>query len=174
MRNWLKLAMLVGIGFAAAQAWRASVEAGSGEDGRLAPGFELPDLRGGTLDLSALRGKVVAVNFWATWCGPCNDEIPALAEAWREGRGRCSEIVGVTEESAREDVAEAVRRFAIPYPVVLDPRGEVARRFGVTGYPRTYVLDAEGRVRKVFTGRLSKGRLAEAMAPLLPSGCTGT
>ena len=173
MRTWLKVAVLAFLGFVAARAfmWGGG---GSVEVGKVAPAFELPDLEGRTVQLSALRGKVVAVNFWATWCGPCNDEIPALSGAWREGRGGCAEIVGVTEESAREDVAEAVKRFAIPYPILLDARGDVARSFGVTGYPRTYVLDAEGRIRKVFTGRVSQGRLEEAMAPLRPPGCAGT
>jgi len=173
MRTWLKLGVVALAGFAGAQMlWHRGGE--SAREGRAAPALDLPDLHGGTVDLARLRGRVVALNFWATWCGPCNDELPALARAWHEGRGRCQEIVGVTEESAREDVAAAVRRFDIPYPVVLDADGAVARDYGVTGYPRTYIVDAEGRIRKVFTGRLSRDRLEAAMAPYLPDRCTGS
>jgi len=173
MRTWLKLGALAVFGFAMAR-MIATGSASSAQQGKLAPALELPDLDGQTLDLAQLRGKVVAVNFWATWCGPCNQELPALARAWREGQGRCQEIVGVTEESAREDIATAVKRFAIPYPVLLDARGEVARSFGVTGYPKTYIIDADGRIQRVFTGALSQRKLEEAMAPYLPSQCRGT
>ncbi len=173
MRTWLKVAAVALAGVAAAQMlWHRGGE--SAREGREAPALELPDLRGQTLDLARLRGRVVALNFWATWCGPCNDELPALARAWREGQGRCQEIVGVTEESPRDEVAAAVKRFDIPYPVVLDADGVVARDYGVTGYPRTYIVDAEGRIRKVVTGRLSQARLEAEMAPYVPDRCTGS
>jgi peroxiredoxin len=82
--------------------------------------------------------------------------------------------VGVTEESTREDAAAEVRRMEIPFPVVMDPAGAVARAFGVTGYPRTYVIDAEGKVRKIFTGVVSRERLEAALAPYVPASCAGT
>jgi peroxiredoxin len=61
----------------------------------------------------------------------------------------------------------------IPFPVVMDPEGAVARAYGVTGYPRTYVIDAEGKVRKIFTGMVSRERLEAALAPHVPASCTG-
>jgi len=173
MRNWMKLAVLAICGLALAKGLKSRVS-GSSREGKEAPSFELPDLEGNTVDLQALRGKVVAVNFWATWCGPCNQELPALAQTWREGQGRCQEIVGVTEESAPADIAATVKRFGIPYPVVLDKQGDVARTFGVTEFPRTYIVDAEGRIRKVFRGTVQRGRLQEAMESYLPPGCTGS
>jgi cytochrome c biogenesis protein CcmG/thiol:disulfide interchange protein DsbE len=145
---------------------RGAPARGSGDP---APPLALTDLAGRRLDVGKLRGKVVAVNFWATWCSPCRDEIPELARFWTEHRGRCFELVGVAEESAREDVARLAS--AIPYPVVVDDRAEALAPWGVQGYPVTFVLDPEGHVRQVFTGGISRGELEDAVKPLLPATC---
>jgi cytochrome c biogenesis protein CcmG/thiol:disulfide interchange protein DsbE len=137
--------------------------------GESAPPLALTDLGGRQLDVSKLRGKVVAVNFWATWCQPCREEIPELARFWSENRGRCFELVGVAEESAREDVAKLAG--AMPYPVVVDDRAEALTPWGVQGYPVTFVLDPDGKVRQVFTGGISRRELEDAVKPLLPSTC---
>jgi cytochrome c biogenesis protein CcmG/thiol:disulfide interchange protein DsbE len=134
-----------------------------------APALALPDLAGRTVDLRALRGKVVAVNFWATWCGPCRLEMPDLAKAWREAHGSCLEILGVAEESAREDVVHATD--GLPYPILIDERGEAAARWKIPGYPYTFLVDPEGKVRRVFEGSVSRGELLEAARPLLPATC---
>lgn len=166
MNRWAKLAVLVVAAVVAGQLLvRRSAPPVEGE----APPLALPDLQGRTVDLAGLRGKVVAVNFWATWCGPCREEIPELAEVWTEHRGRCFELLGVAEESAREDVARVAA--GIPYPVLLDERAEVLSSWKVPGYPRTYLLDAEGKVRRVFDGALRKRQLEEAIRPLLPATC---
>jgi cytochrome c biogenesis protein CcmG/thiol:disulfide interchange protein DsbE len=174
MRHWTKVGLLVllaGVG----ALWLAP-DAGqrSALIGGTAPPLVLSDLAGREVSLASLRGKAVALNFWATWCPPCKEELPAFSDAWRASRGRCLEIVGVTEESTREDAAAEVRRMEIPFPVVMDPAGAVARAFGVTGYPRTYVIDAEGKVRKIFTGVVSRERLEAALAPHVPASCTGS
>jgi cytochrome c biogenesis protein CcmG/thiol:disulfide interchange protein DsbE len=137
--------------------------------GEGAPPLALPDLGGRAVDLARLRGKVVAVNFWATWCPPCRQEIPGLAELWTEHRGRCFELLGVAEESAREDVLRMAP--SIPYPVLLDERAEAVRPWGVSGYPVTFLVDTEGKVRQVFTGGVEKQELEAAIKPLLPASC---
>jgi cytochrome c biogenesis protein CcmG/thiol:disulfide interchange protein DsbE len=142
--------------------------------GAAAPSLVLPDLSGREVSLASLRGKAVALNFWATWCPPCKEELPAFSAAWKASRGRCLEIVGITEESTWEDAAIEVRRMEIPFPVVMDPEGAVARAYGVTGYPRTYVIDAEGKVRKIFTGMVTRERLEAALAPHVPASCPGS
>jgi cytochrome c biogenesis protein CcmG/thiol:disulfide interchange protein DsbE len=134
-----------------------------------APPLALPDLRGRTVDLATLRGKVVAVNFWASWCGPCRAEMPALSRVWSEHQGRCFELLGVAEESAREDVARVAA--SLPYPVLLDERAEALRPWAVEGYPHTSIIDADGRVRHVFNGGISKEELEDAIRPLLPATC---
>jgi cytochrome c biogenesis protein CcmG/thiol:disulfide interchange protein DsbE len=136
-----------------------------------APPLSLPALDGRVVDLAALRGKVVAVNFWATWCAPCQRELPELAAAWVANRDRCFELLGVVEESARDDVEALAGR--IPYPVLIDPRAEAAAAWKVAGYPRTYLLDPEGRVRKIFEGALRRDELEAAVARLRPASCPG-
>jgi cytochrome c biogenesis protein CcmG/thiol:disulfide interchange protein DsbE len=168
MNRWLKVGLLVVTAVVVTQLLVQRSAPPSGTGGR-APPLTLPDLSGRNLDLSKLRGKVVAVNFWATWCSPCRDEIPELARFWTEQRGRCFELVGVAEESAREDVAKVAA--SIPYPVVLDERAEALAPWGVQGYPVTFVVDAEGHVRQVFTGGISRAELEGAVKPLLPATC---
>lgn len=140
--------------------------------GEPSPPLVLPDLEGRTVDLAELRGKVVAVNFWATWCGPCREEIPELAEVWRAHRGRCFEILGVAEESAREDVVRAAPQ--IPYPVLLDERAAALEPWSVRGYPRTYLVDVDGKLRHVFEGGMGRAELEAAIRPLLPATCPGS
>jgi len=171
MNSWVKLAALALAALLAAQMLSRDRGPESMTVGKAAPQLVLPDMDGNTVDLARYRGQVVAVNFWATWCPPCKDEIPALSTAWREGRDRCLEILGVTEESTREDTEAAVKKLAIPYPVLLDPEGTAARSYGLTAYPRTYLVDAEGVVRKVFDGTVTREALARAVAPLLPASC---
>jgi cytochrome c biogenesis protein CcmG/thiol:disulfide interchange protein DsbE len=168
MNRWLKLALLAITAVVVTQllVQRSAVSPPAGER---APPLALADLSGRQLDVSKLRGKVVAVNFWATWCSPCRDEIPELARFWAANRGRCFELVGVAEESAREDVAKLAA--AIPYPVVLDERAEALGPWGVQGYPVTFVLDPEGKVREVFRGGISGREFEDAVKPLLPSTC---
>ncbi len=137
--------------------------------GEAAPPLALRDLAGRTVDLAKLRGKVVAVNFWATWCAPCLEEIPELAQVWSEHRGGCFELLGVAEESAREDVARIAA--TIPYPVLFDERAVALSAWRVPGYPRTYLLDRDGKIRHVFEGALRKRQLEEAIRPLLPDAC---
>jgi cytochrome c biogenesis protein CcmG/thiol:disulfide interchange protein DsbE len=171
MRSWVKLAVLALAAVAVGQLLVRS-SAPKLERGEPSPPLALPDLQGRPVDLASLRGKVVAVNFWATWCAPCRSEIPALAAVWREHRDRCFEVLGVAEESAREDVLRAAPE--IPYPILLDERAQALAPWKVQGYPRTYVVDAEGFVRRVFEGEVRRGELEAAIEPLLPASCPRT
>ena len=136
---------------------------------RNAPQFSLPDLAGRRLSLSSLRGHIVIVNFWATWCEPCMFEIPGLAAFWRQHHSRCLEVLGIAEDfDDQYIVAGAATHLQIPYPVLLDSDGLVADSYHVPGYPITYVIDARGKVRRVFDGVVTEKELEAVVTPLLP------
>jgi peroxiredoxin len=173
MRPWLKVVLLVLLAGVGALLLTPDPGTGGTLVGEAAPAFVLPDLAGKETSLDSLRGRAVVLNFWATWCAPCLEEMPALSAAWKASRGRCLETVGVAEESGREEARAEVARMGIAFPILMDEKGDVARAYGVPGYPRTYLIDGEGKVRQVFTGKISRERLEAALAPIVPASCQG-
>ncbi len=122
-----------------------------------APDFTLERLdREGELTLSSLRGKAVVLNVWASWCLPCKEEAPFLEQVWREYRSRGLVVVGLDAKDFRKDARRFARRYDLTFPLVYDGPGDVATdRYGVTGFPETFVLDREGRVVEVFVGAIT-------------------
>jgi peroxiredoxin len=116
-----------------------------------APPFDLADMAGGRLTLESLKGKVVVLDFWATWCGPCLVEIPDYAELWRKNHGRGVEIVGVACESDAQDVLDMIREYQMPYRLALSD-GHIQDAYGAEGLPTTFVIDGKGTIRKRFVG----------------------
>ena len=177
MKSWIKLLVLAGLAIVAVELYMRDRD-GAQLQGTPAPSFTLPDLSGESVSLEALRGKVVAVNFWATWCPPCKAEIPDFAAVYASNEGKCLEFLGVAEESGTvEEIGEAARSLGINYPVLIDEDGHVGEAFPIPGYPRTYLIDVNGQVRKVFEGLVSREELEGALAPLLaeaPASCPKT
>jgi len=118
-----------------------------------APDFTLAKLDGsGDLALESLRGKTVVLNFWASWCGPCKDETPLLQRAWKRWQGKDVAFVGVDVKDFRGDARSFLRRYGVTYPNVYDGKGSLVGRYGVTGFPETYFIDASGKVRYRIAG----------------------
>jgi thiol-disulfide isomerase/thioredoxin len=118
----------------------------------LAPDFSLKSFDGQEITLSQLRGKVVLLDFWATWCGPCKESIPHLIQLYKTYRENGFEMIGMSLDKGDADV---VRNFAksldIPYPIVIAPE-EVVRNYRVTSIPTTFFIDKEGKIRERITG----------------------
>jgi len=112
-----------------------------------APDFALRDLSGRSHRLSAYRGKIVFLNFWATWCPPCREEMPSMERLHRRLGASDFVLLAVNEDDAG---TPAVRQFVdglgLSFPVLLDLEGTVPPRYGVTGYPETFVIDRSGQV----------------------------
>jgi thiol-disulfide isomerase/thioredoxin len=112
-----------------------------------APAFDLPRLdRRGRLTLASLRGKAVVVNFWASWCYPCKQELPALEAAWRQHRSSGLVVVGIDVMDAGGDAGSLARRMGVTYPLVRDDGGGVADRFAVANLPETVFINRRGKV----------------------------
>jgi peroxiredoxin len=140
--------------------------------GGSAPAISLDLLGGGKATLASLLGRPVLINFWATWCAPCRQEMPELAATWQARRASGLEVLAVnlTDQERRKDVEAFVAELGLPFPVLLDKRGRVRERYGLATLPTTYFVDSLGVVRGVHPGPLTKGALEKGLALVLPSG----
>jgi len=113
-----------------------------------APDFTLPDVEDKTHRLADYRGKVVLLNFWATWCPPCRKEMPSMQRLWEKFRGRDFAILAVDVGEDEERVFAFTLELDIPleFPLLLDRDGKVMERWPVRGLPTTFILDREGRI----------------------------
>lgn len=124
----------------------AAAELASGRS-PAAPSFTLPRLdTGGELSLASLEGKVVVLNFWASWCLPCKEETPRLQKAWKRWRGEGVVVVGIDAQDFRVDAKRFMKRFGVKYPVVYDGKGSTLGRYGVTGFPETFFVSRDGKL----------------------------
>ena len=180
-RGWILLGTAIPVSaLIALLAW-ASVKSGSNPgglavnnefgqvsvDAEMARGFSLELLDGNTLTLSELRGKVVMLDFWASWCPPCRQEAPALAQVYREFQGQPVEFIGIDIWDRPSDAVEYVDLFDVPYPNSIDSQGIVAIDYGVKGIPEKIFIDPNGVIIKKFVGPINTGTLRETLEGLL-------
>jgi peroxiredoxin len=120
--------------------------------GQLAPAFQLEALDGSKFKLADRKGRVVVLDFWATWCGPCMQSMPAVEDVIREFADRDVELLAVNMEEQPEQVKAIMERHKFKAPVAIDRDGAVAAKYAVTAIPQTVVIDREGKVARLFVG----------------------
>ena len=180
-RGWILLgAGIPVLAFFAVLAW-ASVKSGGNPGGlgvnrefgqvpidtEIARDFSLELLDGSIITLSGLQGKVVLLDFWASWCGPFREEAPVLAQVYREYQGEAVEFVGVNIWDGLQDAINHITKFSVPYPNGVDRSGTIAIDYGVRGIPEKIFIGKDGVVARKFVGPISVGNLRSALQELL-------
>ncbi len=153
----------------------ATVAAQLGDGKRpAAPNFTLPRLSGkGDVSLQSFRGKVVLLNFWASWCEPCQAEAPLFNQIQTTYGPRGVAVVGVDSQDFASAARKFARRLHVNYTLVHDTSNNVTNRWGVSsGFPVTFVINRQGAVQKMFVTEVDGRMLQQAMRPLLRTGTT--
>ena len=132
-----------------------------------APTRPLPTLDGGRGSLADYKGKPVVLNFWASWCGPCEDEAPALERAQKRLEKAGGTVLGVTVDDATPDSLAFMRKHGLSYPSLRDVGGELKQDYGATGVPETFVIDREGRIAAMRRGQVDDRFLRAALTKVL-------
>ena len=122
-------------------------------EGAIAPDFTLKDLSGHELRLSDLKGKVVLLNFWATWCPPCRKEVPSLVSLNSQMSGKAFQMVTVSiDEGGKQAIEEFFASAGVTLPVLLDTDRNISKLYGTTGVPETFIVNQRGAIVKKVVG----------------------
>lgn len=178
-RLWSIVAAVLGLALLAGSAWamwgatHGRVEGGGVRPlvGQEAPGFRLQLIDGSSVALADLKGQVVLVNFWGSWCPPCQEEMPDLQATWEEFAARGVGFVGIAYRDELGAVEESLATFGTTYPVGMDVGERIAGLYGITGVPETFIVDQEGRIAHVHIGPVTADVLRMELDALL--GTTG-
>ena len=140
------------------------------ELGQAAPEFRLKLLTGGEAALSQFNGRPILVNFWATWCKPCRQEMPEIMAAYQAHRASGLEVLAVnlSDQESMKDVRKFVAQLELPFPILLDNKGKTRERYGLVTVPTSVFIDAKGIVREVNAGPISTEALERGLTSILP------
>lgn len=148
--NWLKRCTMAVV--AGAAAIMASAAAAGGEASGPAPAFTLSTLSGQQEALSQYKGQVVMVNFWATWCGPCQQEMPLLDQMYKKYKPAGFTLIGVNVDKQEPAVKELLARKPVSFPILLDPANQVSKEYHVDEMPSSIIIDRKGEIRYIHRG----------------------
>lgn len=158
------------------QAKNATGRSPAPEEGRVGPDFLLERLGGGELRFSDLQGKPVLLNFWASWCPPCREEMPEIVDAYERHKAEGLVVVAVNLQEADSKISDFAQRFGMTFPIVIDRSRNVGEAWRIggafKGLPSSYFIDSSGVVRSVFNQPLTKESIEQGLADILPGGAT--
>lgn len=135
--------------------------------GQIAPDFTLTTLDGDTVSLSDLRGKVVLVNFWASWCPPCVAELPTIHQFYQSHQADGFVVLAVNAQENRGTVSGFINQHGYTFPVLLDPDSVAADEYGIRALPTSFIVDKNGEIQYVHRGEIDTATLKEIVEPLL-------
>ena len=124
----------------------------AGASAPMAPDFTLPSRTGDSISLSKYRGQVVMINFWASWCGPCRQEMPLLEQMYKKYNRLGFTLVGVNVDEQAADAEKLLAKVPVSFPIALDSKSEVSKLYNVRGMPSSIFIDRQGTVRYVHPG----------------------
>ncbi len=137
-------------------------------ESKVAPDFEVETFDGETLRLSDLNGKVVVLNFWASWCPPCRWEMPFFETMWQEYRDRDVVFVGIAMSDTLENVQAFAKEAGVTYPVALDTTNEIVRAYEILSLPTTFFIGKGGTIERRLAGAANEGVLKVFLRGQLP------
>lgn len=129
--------------------------------------WQLQKLTGEYGSLSDYRGQVVLINFWASWCGTCREEMPEIVKTWQDYKDRGFTALGVNYGEDRGEVDQFVRQYGINFPIYLDPGKKVAGQYGVISMPTSFLVSKQGAVVKLIPGQIDFKELTKEIERLL-------
>ncbi len=135
-----------------------------------APAFSMPLFDGPELNLADLKGKVVVLNFWASWCPPCKDEAPYFEKVYRQYKGRGVVFLGVDYMDTEKEAREFIQTFNITYPNGPDLRGKISQAYRIRGVPETFFIDKQGNLQGMVKGPVPQQELIQSIESLLRLG----